>query len=1185
MSQFTHLHLHTQYSLLDGAIRVKDLFSKVRDLGMSTVAVTDHGNMFGAIDLYTEAKANDIKLVFGCETYVAATDRHDRTNRRNYHLILLAKDDVGYQNLTYLNSMGYLEGFYYNPRIDKTILREHSEGLIGLSACLGGEIAQTLEKNGVAAAEETAKEYASMFAPGDFYLELMPTPTPEQNTLNGELVRMGRKLGIPLVATNDCHYVNQTDAQAHDVLMAIQTGKSLKDEKRLKHVVDSYYMKSPSEMDVHFKDVPEAIENTAAIAARCNVKLKLDQTYLPKYQVPDGETLDTYIEKLVAQGLERRFRELAGRGVKFDADQYRERCRIELGVIQKMGFSGYFLIVWDFINWAKEHGIPVGPGRGSGAGSAVAWALRITDIDPMEFKLLFERFLNPERVSMPDFDVDFCMNRRGEVIKYVQEKYGTDRVGQIATFHQLKARGVIRDIARAMEIPFAEADKLAKLVPEPVAGKSPPVREAIEQTPELKQLYNESPLHRELLDLAAALEGLNRNAGMHAAGVVIAEKPLWEYVPCFRGQNDEIVTQFAMKEVEKAGLVKFDFLGLKTLTVIQTALRLINQQRPPDDPLDIDTIPKTDADVFKMIGRGDTTGVFQLESSGFREILKKLKPDCLEDIVAAVALYRPGPLEGGMVDDFIDRKHVRKKVEYPHPWLEQVLADTYGVIVYQEQVMQIAQVLGGYSLGGADLLRRAMGKKKPEEMAKQKEKFLEGAKKLEVDLKTADSVFELMAFFAGYGFNRSHSAAYGWITYQTAYLKHHYPHEFMAGLMSCDADNIDNIVKFIAEARAMGLVVERPDINESHLDFTVTPRDMPADADPRSRKVIRFGLGAVKGVGVTAVEAILEARANEGSFTSLYEVCRRVDTQKCNRRVLEQLVKSGALDGLPGSPASGHRAQLLAALDSALERGAAEQRDRRSGQTSLFGLLAAVEPMKSPATNGTGTAGMAETYPEIEIWSPKQLLAFEKEALGFYVSGHPLDRYRGDLQRYATAATGDFSAGKKGVGDASIGGIVSQYREMITKKGDKMARFMLEDTEGALEVIAFPKTFEKVRHVLVSDEPILCTGAVKNEGNAEAPEWKMLLESAAPLSELRTAKTTRVDIHLNADILTRDQIDELKTILANAARGNCQAYVRLKIAQRSETVVALPEAWAVSPTEDLLTRLERLFGDRVATLA
>ena len=1177
MGGFTHLHLHTQYSLLDGAIRVKDLFKKVPELGMDTVAVTDHGNMFGAIDLYSEAKAAGVKLIFGCETYVAATDRHDRTNRRNYHLILLAKNEAGYKNLSYLNSMGYLEGFYYNPRIDKTILREHTEGLVGLSACLGGEIAQTLEKNGVAAAEESAKEYASMFAPGDFYLELMPTPTPEQDTLNGELKRMSKKLGIPLVATNDCHYVNRTDAQAHDVLMAIQTGKSLKDEKRLKHVVDSYYMKSPSEMDSAFKDVPEAIENTAKIAEQCNVKLKLDQTFLPKYKVPDGETLDSYIEKLIQQGLERRFREFSERGVAFDPDRYRERCKIELAVIQKMGFSGYFLIVWDFINWAKDHGIPVGPGRGSGAGSAVAWALRITDIDPLEFKLLFERFLNPERVSMPDFDVDFCMNRRGEVIKYVQEKYGHNRVGQIATFHQLKARGVIRDIARAMEIPFAEADKLAKLVPEPVQGKSPPVREAIEQTAELKQLYNESPLHRELLDLAASLEGLNRNAGMHAAGVVIAEQPLWEYVPCFRGQNDEIVTQFAMKEVEKAGLVKFDFLGLKTLTVIQTAVRLINEQRAREGlgELDIDTIDKRDPDVYKMVARGDTTGVFQLESSGFREILKKLKPDCLEDIVAAVALYRPGPLEGGMVEDFIDRKHGRKKVEYPHPWLEQVLADTYGVIVYQEQVMQIAQILGGYSLGGADLLRRAMGKKKPEEMAKQKEKFLAGANEKGVDPKIADQVFELMAFFAGYGFNRSHSAAYGWVTYQTAYLKHHYPHEFMAGLMSCDADNIDNVVKFIAEARSMGLTVERPDINESDQDFTVTPSPTSSTG-----KVIRFGLGAVKGVGGTAVEAILEARAAEGKFTSIYELCRRVDTQKCNRRVLEQLIKSGALDGLPGGH---HRAQLLAALDAALERGAAEQRDRRSGQTSLFGLLA--PPSAAPGADAAAAVGQGETYPEIEVWSHKQLLAFEKEALGFYVSGHPLDRYRGDLTRYATATTSDFSMGAKSAGEHSIGGIVSQYREMITKKGDKMARFMLEDSAGTLEVIAFPKTFEKVRHVLVLDEPLLCSGQVKNEGTSESPEWKMILDGAAPLSQLREQKTSRVDIHLNADMLTHDQIDELKTILANAQRGACQPFVRLKIAKRSETVIALPDAWAVSPTEDLLTRLERLFGERVATLA
>jgi DNA polymerase-3 subunit alpha len=1174
MGEFTHLHVHTQYSLLDGAIRVKDLFPTLKARGMDTVAVTDHGNMFGAIDLYTEAKQHDVKVIFGCETYVAAADLRDRTNRRNYHLVLLAENEVGYKNLSYLNSMGYLEGFYYNPRVDKALLRERHEGIIAMSACLGGEVAQTLAKGSLAEAEAVALEYQDIFGKGNFFLELMPTKTPEQQELNEALVRMAAKLDLPLVATNDCHYVDRADAAAHEVLMAIQTGKSLTDEKRMKHTVDSYYLKSPGEMNDDFMSVPQALENTVAIAKRCKVKLDLGKTYLPKYGVPDGHSLDSYIGEVAGKGLEKRFGYLAARGRTFDVDQYRARLATELAVIQKMGFSGYFLIVWDFINWAKEHGIPVGPGRGSGAGSLVAFAMGITDIDPLEFKLLFERFLNPERISMPDFDVDFCMNRRDEVIKYVQEKYGRERVAQIATFHQLKARGVIRDIARAMEIPFAEADKLAKLVPEPVAGKTPPVKEAIENTPELKALYNESPMHRQLLDIAASLEGLNRHAGMHAAGVVISENPVWEYVPCFRGQNGEIVTQFAMKEAEKAGLVKFDFLGLKTLTVIQTAVRLVNEQRAAALPrFDIGMIRDDDAEVYKMISRGDTTGVFQLESSGFREILKKLKPDCLEDIVAAVALYRPGPLEGGMVDDFIDRKHGRKKVEFPHPWLEPVLKDTYGVIVYQEQVMQIAQVLGGYSLGRADLLRRAMGKKSKEVMDKEKAGFVEGAKGKGVDDKIADAVFELMAFFAGYGFNRSHSAAYGWVTYQTAYLKHHYPHEFMAGLMSCDADNIDNIVKFIAEARAMGLTVERPDVDESAADFTVTPRP-----GALGDKVIRFGLGAVKGVGATAVEAVLDARKDGGAFTSIFDFCRRVDTQRCNRRVIEQLIKSGAFDG----PIAGgrHRAQLLAALDGALEQGASEQRDRKSGQTSLFGLIMAAAPAPAP-----GAAAQGETYPTTEPWPAKQLLAFEKEALGFYISGHPLDRYRDDLSRYATATTSDFIEGRRAAGEAAVGGVVAQYREMITKKGDKMARFVLEDQAGTLEVVCFPKTFEKVRHVLVCDEPILCSGKAVNEGTAEGADWKILLEDAQQISELRKAKTTRVYIDLNADSVTREQIGELKDILLGAPRGACQAIVRLAIPQRSQSIIPLGDRWMVSPSDDLLGRLERVFGERVATLA
>jgi DNA polymerase-3 subunit alpha len=1178
--EFTHLHLHTSYSLLDGAIRLDDLFPRVLEQGMKAVAMTDHGNMFGAIDFYKRAKAAGVKPIFGTETYVAGEDRKDRQNRKNHHLILLARDREGYKNLSYLNSMGYLEGFYYHPRIDKPLLRERARGLVGLSACLGSEVAQTVLKEGVARAREVALEYRSFFEPGCYFLEVMPNGLDEQAQVNDAYRQISRETGIPVVATNDCHYVNRGDYKAHEILMCIQQGKTIEDEKRLSHKNDAYYIKSPQEMEAAFRDWPEVLENTARIAAMCNVELELGKPMLPQFKVPDGYELDTYIVEVARRGLERRLTEKSERGETFDPDAYRERLSYELGVIQKMGFSGYFLIVWDFIKWAKEKGIPVGPGRGSGAGSVAAWALRITDIDPISFKLLFERFLNPERVSMPDFDIDFCMSRRDEVIGYVTEKYGKDNVGQIATFHQLKSRGVIRDIARVMSIPYAEADKVAKLVPEPVQGKSPPIDKAIAEEPRLKELYDNDPKYRELLDIAKALEGLNRHAGMHAAGVVISEKPLWEYVPCFRGQNGEIVTQFAKDEVELAGLVKFDFLGLKTLTVIAKAVDLINKQRPGQPPFDIDRIPLVDAAVYRMITVGDTTGVFQLESSGFREILKKLKPDQLEDIVAAVALYRPGPLEGGMVDDFIDRKHGRKKVVYPHPLLEPILRDTYGVIVYQEQVMQIAQVMAGYSLGQADLLRRAMGKKKADVMAKEKSGFVAGAIKNGIDEKLADEVFELMAFFAGYGFNRSHSAAYAMVTYQTAYLKHHYPHEFMAGLLSCDRDNIDNIVKFTAEARTMGLTVERPDVNDSELDFTVAPG--PPTKKNKPTKVIRFGLGAVKGVGEGAVETVLAARAEGGPFASIYDLCSRVDMTKLNRRVLEAFIKSGAFDALAKQKGLA-RAQLFAALDGAIERAAQAQRDRRSGQTSLFGLFESAAP---------AAAAAPESYPKIEEWAPKELLAFEKESLGFYISGHPLDRYQGDISRYASATTSDLARHARppdvrrpsgDEGEVSIGGIVSEYRERPTKSGNgRMAFFFLQDQYGQVEVICFPKTYEKVREILTSDEPLLCTGRVVDEGEGEKSEYRFHLSDAMPLARAREQKTTRVHIMLNADLVAPSQIDDLKGILA-AHKGSCATYLHLKIPlQRTETIIPLGDRFAVTPTDDLLFRIERLFGDRVA---
>jgi DNA polymerase-3 subunit alpha len=1227
VGEFTHLHLHTQYSLLDGAIRLKDLFPKVLELGMKQVAVTDHGNLYGAIDVYLQAKAHGVKPIFGCETYVSSgVDRKDRSSRKNFHLILLAKNQVGWKNLQYLNSMGFIEGFYYNPRIDKPLLKAHSEGLIGLSACLGSEVAQTVTKQGIEKAKEVALEYRSLFEEGSYYLEVMPNGLTEQEEVNQAYRKMGHELGIPVVATNDCHYVNRSDYKAHEVLMAIQQKRTIYDRDRLSHDVDAYYIKSTAEMEAAFRDWPEVLENAAKIASECNVEFKLGKPMLPLYGVPDGYDLDSYVVKVAHDGLERRFGEKRARGEAFDADEYQTRLDFELGVIRKMGFSGYFLIVWDFINWAKNQSIPVGPGRGSGAGSLAAYALRITDIDPLPFKLLFERFLNPERVSMPDFDIDFCMNRRDEVIGYVGEKYGKDRVGQIATFHQLKSRGCVRDVARALAIPLGEADKIAKLVPEPKQGKPPPIDKAIAEEPRLKELYDTDPKVHELLDFAKGLEGLNRHAGMHAAGIVISEGPLWEYVPVFTDDNGGLVTQYAKDEVEKAGLVKFDFLGLKTLTVIETAVKLVNEQRAAADggpPLDMSLVPLDDAEVYKMIAAGDTTGVFQLESSGFREILKKLKPDNIEDIVAAVALYRPGPLEGGMVDDFIDRKHGRKRVVYPHPSLEIVLKDTYGVIVYQEQVMQIAQVLAGYTLGGADLLRRAMGKKKLEEMAKEKAKFVEGADRQGVDKKLAEEIFDLVEKFAGYGFNRSHSAAYGLVTYHTGYLKRHFPHEFMAGLLTCDKDNTDNIVKFIAEARAMGLRIERPDVNESVSDFSVVWMNVPA-AEPASGqngpnskngkakangasgsaganggsgaapitrvKVVRFGLGAVRGVGEGAVEAILAARKEGGAFKSIYDFCERVDTTKVNRRVVEALIKAGAFDGVAaagkgpnGKPLS--RAQLFEGTERALERAAQAQKDRKSGQTSLFGLLggAPAAPKGQAAAGGPAASG-DEKYADLEEWAPKLFLANEKEALGFYITGHPLDRFQADMSRYASVNTSglELYAGKDS--QVTIGGIVTDYQDKPTKSGNgRVAFFKLEDQYGQVKAVVFPKAYEKLQPVLGGDEPLLVTGKVVDEGEGESSDYKIFVDDAVPLAKLRSERTKSVHLYLNADAVTKAQIVELAGLLGQH-RGSCSTWLHLRIPMRSETVVPLGDRYACAPSDELLTRIERLFGERVAML-
>ncbi len=1168
MAEFTHLHLHTAYSLLDGAIRLPDLFAKVKEFGMDSVAMTDHGNMFGAVEFYKKAKESGVKPIFGCETYVAGNDRFNRKDRTNHHLILLAKDNEGYANLRYLNSMGFLEGFYYHPRVDKPLLKQHSKGLFGMSACLGGEIAQTYEHQGYEKAKEAALEYASLFDEGSFFLEVQPNGMKEQDDLNDALRKMARETGIGLVATGDCHYVNREDARAHEILMCIQQGKTINDEKRLQHQVDAYYIKSPAEFNEAFKDLPEALENTVKIASQCNVELELGKTYLPKYKVPEGYDIPAYFRRVSEEGLERRFKEFQALGKKFDADQYRARLQTEIDVIVKMDFPGYFLIVWDFINYAKKNGIPVGPGRGSGAGSLVAFSLRITDIDPLPYNLLFERFLNPDRVSMPDFDIDFCMNRRDEVIKYVTEKYGKNNVGQIVTMHQLKARGVIRDIARVMGIPYAEADKVAKLVPEPVQGKSPPIKEAIEQEPKLKELYNESDTYKNLLDIAQALEGLNRHAGMHAAGVVISETPLWDYVPCSRGPNGEIVTQFAKDEVEQAGLVKFDFLGLKTLTVIDIAVKLIHKEKPD---FDIIAIPLDDKSVYKMISDGDTTGVFQLESSGFKELLKKLKPDVFEDIIAAGALYRPGPLEGGMVDDFIMRKHGQKRVTYQHPAMEPILKETYGVIVYQEQVMQISRALAGYSLGQADLLRRAMGKKKKEVMEKEKARFMAGAEKSSVDVRIADEVFELMAAFAGYGFNKSHSAAYGLVTYQTAYLKKHFPEEFMAALLSCDKDDTDKVVKNVSEARDMKIDVLRPDVNESEKDFSV----VYSGQNGKRKKVIRFGLSAVKGVGEGAVDAVLESRANAeqgGPFKSIFDFCERVDLRRCNKKVLEALVKSGAFDTLPG-----HRAQLMAAIDPASERAQKLQKEKESGQTNLFGLFSGPPPKGAKGVPAAPPVEKTPDLPKVEDWTPKQKLALEKEALGFYISGHPLDRYRADLDRFKATPCAEVER-KEDRAEISLGGVVVDFRERPLKSGTgRMAFFKLEDHTGQVEVVCFSKPFAEFEQALKSDEPLLVTGNVAIEGEGDAISRRVHMREATRIADLRSKKTKLVVLELNADDLTAEKSSALRETLERH-KGNVPTVLRLVVPLRSKTEVILPARYAVSPSDELLLQIERVIG-------
>ncbi|HET8760924.1 MAG TPA: DNA polymerase III subunit alpha, partial [Nitrospiria bacterium] len=914
--EFVHLHVHTQYSLLDGANRIDRLVNQVAGFHMPAIAMTDHGNLFGAIEFYMAAKKAGVKPIIGCEMYLAPQSRLSRDaggeqddsfetgnagkHTPYYHLIVLAQDEVGYKNLMKLVSLAHLEGFYYKPRVDKELLARHSQGLLATSGCLRGEIPFLLNQGLRDEAVKAAGTFQDIFGKENFFIEVQENGLEQQNRVNRDLVEMGRKLNIPLVATNDCHYLERQDAKAHDVLLCLQTGKTLQDPNRMRFSTEELYVKSPDDMARLFSELPDAVKQTVAIAERCNLKLDLGTFHLPHYAVPDGTTREAHMEHLAVAGLRERLTRLTPDAAT--AAMYEQRLRDELAMINAMGYAGYFLIVWDIINFARTRGIPVGPGRGSAAGSLAAYALQITDIDPIRYGLIFERFLNPERVSLPDIDMDFCMDRRGEVIDYVTQKYGTDHVAQIITFGTMAAKAAIRDVGRVLDVPYAEVDKVAKLVPTTL---NITLDEAIAQEPKLKELSDTDPKINELLSLAKALEGITRHASTHAAGVVISKAPLTEHVPLYRGVNGETVTQFAMTEIEKIGLVKFDFLGLRTLTVIDHALKILNERRPDQPPLMAADIALDDAKTYELLGTGQTTGIFQLESSGMRDLLVKMRPERFEDLIAILALYRPGPIGSGMLDDFIKRKRGQTKIQYELPELEDLLKETYGVIVYQEQVMKIANRLAGFSLGDADLLRRAMGKKLPEEMEKQKALFIAGATKNGFDPKKAEKIFDLMAYFAGYGFNKSHSAAYALITYQTAYLKAHHPLEFMAALLTSEMGNEDKIVQYIGECRAMGIAILPPDVNESEQVFTIADQ------------AIRFGLVAVKNVGAGAIESVLNARAEHGRFRSLAHFCREVDLRKVNRRVIESLIKCGAF-----ASTGARRAQLMDALDRTMEAAA-----------------------------------------------------------------------------------------------------------------------------------------------------------------------------------------------------------------------------------------------------------------------
>lgn len=1137
-ASFVHLHCHTQYSLLDAMSKVEDLTKRAAELKFPALAMTDHGNLFGAIEFYEQAMKAGIKPVVGIEAYIAPNSRLARTARgvkdASYHLTLLAKNETGYRNLLKLSTASYLDGFYYKPRIDKEILHEYREGLVGLSGCLKGEVPYLIWNDQMEECRRVLGAYTDIFGPDDFYLECMDQGLAQQRKVMGAYPALAKEFGLKLVATNDCHYIEQADAPYHDALICIGTGSMVADEDRLRYGGDQFYLKSAEEMKKLFAEIPDAVSQTLAIADKCNLELDFKKTHLPVFHPPDGKTQTDYIRELCFEFLKKRLKGSL-------PAHYAERLNGELGLIEKMGFTSYFLIVWDFIRFAKENGIPVGPGRGSAAGSLVAYALSITDLDPIEHGLIFERFLNPDRVSLPDIDIDFCYERRDEVIDYVRKKYGETSVAQIITFGTMAARASIRDVGRVLGFSYQEVDKLAKMVP---SGPDVTIESALKAEPRLRDAVKSDERIAELIKTSKALEGVCRHASTHAAGVVISDGPLSDYCPLFKA-DEEMTTQYDMKAVEKIGLLKMDFLGLRTLTVVDKACRLIMATRNTN--MDLHALTLDDSLTYDMLGRGESVGVFQLESSGMRDLLRKMKPKRFGDIVALLALYRPGPLGSGMVDDFIQRMHNPKLIKYDHPALEPVLRETYGVILYQEQVMQIVGTLAGFTMAKADSLRRAMGKKIPEIMEREKQSFMEGTARKGVQAHVAEKIWNQIEYFSGYGFNKSHSTAYAYISYQTAYLKANYTIEFVTALLSSEKDNTDKIVLYIDECKRLGIQVKPPNINESLSEFSCR------------ENTICFGLSAVKNVGMVAVDSMIEARNKDGAFQSPFDFVARVDLRVVNRKVLESLIKCGAFDFFGFK-----RAQLMEVVDRLLEMGSRVQKDRSSGQLSL---LDGLDP-----EDGKGFDCGTFPIPDADEWPESQLLGFEREMIGFYVSTHPLARYEQMLKVYATASTATLAES----GDQSsvaMGGIINSVKEIVTKRGDKMAFVAMEDLSGNCEVVVFPDLYKKATGLIQKDSAVFINGRV----NLRDENAKLIAEEIISLEEVRRKRTRCVSIDLLTAGLDLEVLKQLKDVLVQY-KGSVPVQLSFRDASGRSTVLDSGESYQVETTDQFFADLGKLLG-------